>query len=164
MSQTLEDFVAGINWPDDRLASQFITECDLFWGTEEGRIQILSWKSLIGKPSQFLQRQLWIVSDLIEHQQRLAEWQLLDEAEKTTEEIDQETSRLSPVYGDKAKIKEAATAWHNAVQERKSNLAVCRKWVDSEIEKIRKVYMELDKEWSSHVTNTREELRRLRGY
>lgn len=163
MSGTIEEFVAEVYWPDDKLASQFILECDLFWGTEVGRRQILSWKTLMGKPSQFLQRQLWTVSDLIEHNRLHDEWVQQNKiVEDEEEEAQQE--RLAPAYGDARQIKEAAKKWHEAVQQRRLNISLSKEWSDGEIDRIRKKHTELDNEWTAYISVTREELKRLRGY
>lgn len=161
MSESIESFVASINWPNDILASQFVVDCDMFWGTEEGRKQILSWRSLLGKPSQFLQRQLWTVADLIEHNRLHDEW-LLTENKVSDDELE-ELPHPEP-KGSKSDAEIAARRWHDAVRNRKLNLALSREWVDKEIEKLRRVHFELDREWTDYVSQTREELKRVRGY
>ena len=163
---TLSELIEGTDWPSPLAAQAFLNECEIGWGTEDGRAEITRWVEVLGKPSQFLGHKLWTVEDLREHFTKLSEYEKAEEAAKVEDEPSTEKGR--PRSPDKVErqnaVRLASATWHDAVEQRRHAVLASKEAMAEQIRTIREAHDKFVKDWDAYVDHTRENLRVLRGY
>lgn len=153
---TLQELLATVPWESSYAQLQFLEQTESLWCTEDGRKQIQEWVPLLGKPSQFLQRHLWTLEELIQHTEKAKQW---EEEHKAELEANREAQRKNiPLT-----IREAKDKWRAAVQAKNDNVGASKQWTDAEVARLRAAHVALELEWTNYVAKVRNELRQLRG-
>lgn len=150
---SLVETIATINWPRPELAGLFLQDVDHMWGTEAGRAEVERWLKVLGKPSQFVEGQLWTASQMREHWQKWDEWHVEEEKAKKPllHSSDRAVSRSNRTDNKKA----VSTAWHKAVADKREAMRLSLELMHKEIATARQRHTQLAHDWDEYIAAVR---------